>query len=116
MAIFVVSQLTSPKIGICFACLKSGRLWSSFSIFYRLMESHNFTIVFVCFEDRLKSRKDRCCSYELFNQSMKDSHIVWVGCAAGFAKVLPFTRPNFASFVTLYQTRNAQLFLFLICS
>ena len=32
------------------------------------------------------------------------SHIVWVGCAAGFAKVLPFTRPNFANFVTLYQT------------
>ena len=26
------------------------------------------------------------------------------GCAAGFAKVLPFARPNFANFVTLYQT------------
>ena len=30
------------------------------------------------------------------------------GGAAGFAKVLPFTRPNF---VTLYQTKNAHLFL-----
>ena len=30
------------------------------------------------------------------------------GCAAGFTKVLSFTRPNF---VTLYQTKNAQLFL-----
>ena len=39
------------------------------------------------------------------------SHIVWVGCAAGFAKVLPFTRSSFANFVTLYQTKNAQLFL-----
>ena len=29
------------------------------------------------------------------------SHIVWVGAAAGFAKVLPFTRVNFANFVTL---------------
>ena len=28
------------------------------------------------------------------------------GCAAGFAKVLTFTRPNF---VTLYQTKNARL-------
>ena len=33
------------------------------------------------------------------------------GCAAGFSKVLPFTRPNFANFLTLYQTKNAQLFL-----
>ena len=33
------------------------------------------------------------------------------GCAAGFEKVLPFTRPNFANFVTPYQTKNAQLFL-----
>ena len=33
------------------------------------------------------------------------------GCAVGFAKVLPFTRPNFANFVTLYQTKIAQLFL-----
>ena len=33
------------------------------------------------------------------------------GSAAGFAKVLPFTRLNFANFVTLYQTKNAQLFL-----
>ena len=33
------------------------------------------------------------------------------GCAAGFAKVLPFTRTIFANFVTLYQTKNAQLFL-----
>ena len=33
------------------------------------------------------------------------------GCAAGFAKVLPFNRPNFANFVTLYPTKNAQLFL-----
>ena len=29
------------------------------------------------------------------------SHIVWVGCTAGFAKVLPFTGLNFANFVTL---------------
>ena len=33
------------------------------------------------------------------------------GGAAGFAKVLPFTRPNFANFATLYLTKNAQLFL-----
>ena len=33
------------------------------------------------------------------------------GCAAGFAKVLPFTKPNFANFVTPYQTKNAHLFL-----
>ena len=26
------------------------------------------------------------------------------GCAAGFAKVLPFTRVNFTNFVTLYQS------------
>ena len=39
------------------------------------------------------------------------SHIVWVGCATGFAQVLPFTRPNSANFVTLYQTKTAQLFL-----
>ena len=38
---------------------------------------------------------------------------IWFGwgCADGFAKALPFTRPNFANFVTLYQTKNAQLFL-----
>ena len=32
---------------------------------------------------------------------------------AGFAKVLPFkiTRLNFANFVNLYQSKNAQLFL-----
>ena len=39
-----------------------------------------------------------------------NSHIVWVGCAARFAKFLPFTRLNFANFVTLYRTKNAQLF------
>ena len=33
-------------------------------------------------------------------------HIVWLGGddAAGFAKVLPFTRVNFANFVILYQS------------
>ena len=30
-------------------------------------------------------------------------HIVWVGDAAGFAKVLSFVRVHFANFVTLYQ-------------
>ena len=39
------------------------------------------------------------------------SHMVWVGCVAGFMKVLPFTGLNFADFVTLYQSKNAQLFL-----
>ena len=41
------------------------------------------------------------------------SHIVWVGCVAGLTKVIPFNRPTFANFVTLYQTtyKNAQLFL-----
>ena len=34
--------------------------------------------------------------------------VVVVGGATGFAKVLPFTRPNF---VVLYQTKNARLFL-----
>ena len=33
------------------------------------------------------------------------------GGAAGFAKVLPSTRVNFANFVNLYQSKNAQLFL-----
>ena len=33
------------------------------------------------------------------------------GLVTGFAKVLPFTRLNFANFVTLYQTKSAQLFL-----
>ena len=32
-------------------------------------------------------------------------------CAAGFAKVLLFSRLNVAYFVTLYKTKNAQLFL-----
>ena len=34
--------------------------------------------------------------------------VVGGGGATGFAKVLPFTRPNF---VVLYQTKNARLFL-----
>ena len=34
------------------------------------------------------------------------------GCATGFTKVLPFTKPNFADFdPTVYPTKNAQLFL-----
>ena len=33
------------------------------------------------------------------------------GGAAGFAKVLLSTRINFANFVNLYQSKNAQLFL-----
>ena len=33
------------------------------------------------------------------------------GCDAGFAKVLPFTRPNFANFVTLYQTKKCSIIL-----
>ena len=44
------------------------------------------------------------------------SHIVWVGCAAGFVKVLPFTRLNFANFVTLYQRKNAlSFFISIFC-
>ena len=39
------------------------------------------------------------------------SHIVWVDVCRCFAKVLPFTRVIYVNVVTLYQSRNAQLFL-----
>ena len=38
------------------------------------------------------------------------SNIVWRGFATGFAKVPPFTRVNFANFVTLYQSKMLNCF------
>ena len=59
-----------------------------------------------------------CIGHRLRGAAVEEySHIVLVGvykmgCTAGFMKVLTaFTRVNFASFVTLYQSKNAQLFL-----
>ena len=43
------------------------------------------------------------------------SHIVWVGCATGFVKVLPFTRVNFANFVTLYQSTLSVVCYYSFC-
>ena len=68
---------------------------------------------------RLKSHERQNSSNTVFFPSIeitgtKEVSVArWAGggCAAGFAKVLPFTRPNFANFVTLYQIENAHLFL-----
>ena len=59
-----------------------------------------------------------CIDHRLRGAAVEEySHIVLVGvykmgCTAGFMEVLTaFTTVNFASFVTLYQSKNAQLFL-----
>ena len=62
---------------------------------------------------------DECTCEELCNSGnlqspIADTHARW-WCAAGFAKVLPFTRPNFTNFVTLYQTKNAQFLISIFC-
>ena len=57
-------------------------------------------------------RKFRPVLPGLSSLSLYDKRPGWVlpyslvgwGCAAGFAKVLPFTRVNFANFVILYQS------------
>ena len=60
---------------------------------YRTLDCIAHAVLYACYKH--KSEKTR--AYKL--SFMRGGG----GCAAGFAKVLPFTRVNFAHFVTLYR-------------
>ena len=77
----------------------------TFSVLFGFLSGTRIAVIAVLTKDILE------CNVDAWSQEGGYSHKFGWGCAAGFMKVLIFTRPNFANFVTPYQTKNAQLFL-----